>query len=184
MNFLNLRKNAKIPLAGIGETDEVPVKLALEVGKPRPDRFCRGCAVCVIGVIVQLFLIRGNAKETSARQVYMSYSEATLKYPELSQPNLDKIKTDPVEYVRYKNYVSHMLFAFDEILTSTIRQSGETVSTKTSSTTCATSARAPRRNTTKCIFRKCANFWGMQGSGARPWRRSDERARLSYRPHD
>ena len=74
-------------------------------------------ALCaVIGVIVQLYLIRGNAKETSARQVYMSYSEATLKYPELSQPNLDKIKADPVEYVRYKNYVSHMLFAFDEIL--------------------------------------------------------------------
>jgi hypothetical protein len=46
----------------------------------------------------------------------MSYSEATLKYPELSQPNLDKIKADPVEYVRYKNYVSHMLFAFDKIL--------------------------------------------------------------------
>ena len=74
-------------------------------------------ALCaVIGVIFQLYLIRGNAKETSARQVYMSYSEATLKYPELSQPNFDNIKADPVEYVRYKNYVSRMLFAFDEIL--------------------------------------------------------------------
>jgi hypothetical protein len=74
-------------------------------------------ALCaVIGVIVQLYLICGNAKDTSARQVYMSCSEATLKYRGLSQPNLDKIKADPVEYVRYKNYVSHMLFAFDEIL--------------------------------------------------------------------
>lgn len=64
-------------------------------------------ALCaVIGVIFQLYLIRGNAKETSARQVYMSYSEATLKYPELSQPNFDNIKADPVEYVRYKNYVA------------------------------------------------------------------------------
>jgi len=52
-------------------------------------------------VIVQLSLIQGNAKAASARQVYMSYSEATLKHPELSQPNLDKIKADPVEYVRY-----------------------------------------------------------------------------------
>jgi hypothetical protein len=74
-------------------------------------------ALCaVVGVIVQLYLIRTNAKEASARQVYMSYSEATLKYPELSQPNLEKIKSDPVEYVRYKNFVGQMLFAYDEIL--------------------------------------------------------------------
>jgi hypothetical protein len=72
-------------------------------------------------VIVQLSLIQGNAKAASARQVYMSYSEATLKHPERSQPNLDKIKADPVEYVRYKNYVSHMLFAFDEILSNAAR---------------------------------------------------------------
>ena len=51
----------------------------------------------------------------------MSYSEATLKHPELSQPNSDKIKADPVEYVRYKNYVSHMLFASDEILSNAAR---------------------------------------------------------------
>jgi hypothetical protein len=64
-------------------------------------------ALCaVVGVIFQLSFIRGNAKEASVRQVYMSYSEATLKYPELSQPNYEKIKADPVEYVRYKNYVS------------------------------------------------------------------------------
>ena len=45
VNFLNLRKNAKIPLAGIGETDEIPVKLVLEVGKRRPDRFSGGVPV-------------------------------------------------------------------------------------------------------------------------------------------
>src|SRR5262245_29543200 len=32
VNFLNLRKNANIPLAHLGETDEIPVKLTLEVG--------------------------------------------------------------------------------------------------------------------------------------------------------
>src|SRR5215475_3051908 len=31
--------------AGIGETDEIPVKLALEVGKRRPDRFSGGVSV-------------------------------------------------------------------------------------------------------------------------------------------
>jgi len=45
VNFLNLRKNAKRPLAGIGETDEIPANLALEVGKRRPDRFSGGVSV-------------------------------------------------------------------------------------------------------------------------------------------
>ena len=51
VNFLNLRKNAKIPLAGIGETDEIPVKLVLEVGKRRPDRFSGG--VLVIARVIE-----------------------------------------------------------------------------------------------------------------------------------
>ena len=54
MNFLNLRKNAKRPLAGIGETDEIPVNLALEVGKRRrPDRFRGG--VSVIARVIEDF---------------------------------------------------------------------------------------------------------------------------------
>ena len=130
-------------------------------------------ALCaVIGVIVQLYLIRGNAKETSARQVYMSYSEATLKYPELSQPNLDKIKTDP-GYVRYKNYVSHMLFAFDEILsvydTPEWRNSFNEDLKYHMRYICESTT--PEYD--KMYFPKCANFSGMLGSGARPWRRSD-----------
>jgi hypothetical protein len=44
VNFLNLRKNTKIPLADIGKADEIPVKLILEVEKPRPDRFRGGRA--------------------------------------------------------------------------------------------------------------------------------------------
>ena len=45
VNFLNLRNNTKIPLADIGETDEIPVKLILEVGKAHPDRFRDGRAL-------------------------------------------------------------------------------------------------------------------------------------------
>jgi hypothetical protein len=40
VNFLNLRKNAKIPLADIGETDEIAVKQALEV-ETSPRSFLR-----------------------------------------------------------------------------------------------------------------------------------------------
>ena len=86
------------------------------MGKRRPDRIRRCRALCGDRRDFSALSHPGNANETSERQVYMSYSEATLKYPELSQPIFDKIKADPVEYVRYKNYVSHMLFAFDEIL--------------------------------------------------------------------
>lgn len=69
-------------------------------------------------VIFQARLIRDNATRANARQVYMSYSEAMLRYPQFSEPDLQKIKTNPIEYVRYKNFVAHMLFAYDEILTT------------------------------------------------------------------
>jgi hypothetical protein len=46
----------------------------------------------------------------------MSYSESVLKYPEFTEPDLARIKQDPVKYVQYKSFVSHMLFAYDEIL--------------------------------------------------------------------
>jgi hypothetical protein len=41
VNFLNLRKNTKIPLADIGKADEIPVKLILEVGETSSGSFPR-----------------------------------------------------------------------------------------------------------------------------------------------
>jgi hypothetical protein len=69
-----------------------------------------------MGVAWQAYAIRQNFSESAARQVYMSYSESILKYPEFTEPDLSQLKKDPVKYVQYKNYVSHMLFAYDEIL--------------------------------------------------------------------
>jgi hypothetical protein len=73
-------------------------------------------ALCaVIGVIVQLYLIRNNARETSARQVYMSYSEATLKYPNCHSRTSTRSK--PIRWNTFATRTtSAMLFAFDEIL--------------------------------------------------------------------
>ena len=68
-----------------------------------------------IGVGIQVNFIRSNAKESAARQVYMSYSEAALRYPEFVEPDLQQIKAIPKEYVRYKSFVARMLFAYDEI---------------------------------------------------------------------
>lgn len=73
--------------------------------------------VAILGVAWQAYAIRQNFRESAARQVYMSYSESVLKYPEFAEPDLAQIKKDPVKYVQYKSFVSHMLFAYDEILT-------------------------------------------------------------------
>ena len=73
-------------------------------------------AVAIIGVGMQVRTIKQNFSEASARQVYMSYSESLLKYPEFTEPDLTEIKKDRVKYVQYKNFVAHMLFAYDEIL--------------------------------------------------------------------
>jgi len=79
---------------------------------------CLGFALSIgvfATVIYQVILIKNNAQNAAARQVYMSYSEAGLKYPEFVEPDLAKLKGDPEKYVQYKSYIYHMLFAYDEI---------------------------------------------------------------------
>ncbi|MGJ4946057.1 hypothetical protein ACQR1W_36225 [Bradyrhizobium sp. HKCCYLS1011] len=76
-------------------------------------------AVGVLGfaaVSFQINLIRQNTRETTARQVYMSYSESALRNPELVEPDMKALRADRLQFVRYKNFVAHMLFAYDEIL--------------------------------------------------------------------
>jgi hypothetical protein len=72
--------------------------------------------IAVVGVGWQAYAIRQNFNESSARQVYMSYSESILKYPEFTEPDLSELRKDRVKYVQYRNFVAHMLFAYDEIL--------------------------------------------------------------------
>jgi hypothetical protein len=66
-------------------------------------------------VAVQVNQLRANAREAAARQVYMSYSEARLRHPDLTEPDMAEIRADRVKYVLYRNFVAHMLFAYDEI---------------------------------------------------------------------
>lgn len=73
-------------------------------------------AAALVFVAYQVWSIRTNARIATARQVYMSYSESLLRYPNLVEPDLQKLRADPDEWVRYKNFVAHMLFAYDEIL--------------------------------------------------------------------
>lgn len=67
-------------------------------------------------VAMQVNLIRTNAREAAARQVYMSYSESALRYPNFVEPDVDRLHAgNPEEWIRYKSFVAHMLFAYDEI---------------------------------------------------------------------
>jgi hypothetical protein len=72
--------------------------------------------IAIAGVAWQAYAIRQNFRESAARQVYMSYSESILKYPEFTEPDFPELKKDPLKYVQYKSFVAHMLFAYDEIL--------------------------------------------------------------------
>jgi hypothetical protein len=71
----------------------------------------------LVGIYVQVHLARVNALRASARQVYLSYSQATLQHPQLARPNYAQLKSkpDPTDLVRYQIYVANMLTAYDEI---------------------------------------------------------------------
>jgi hypothetical protein len=73
--------------------------------------------VALLGVMLQLYYSDRHAQETAARQVYMSYSEASLRYPKFTWPDYEKMKDAPdqQEFNQYKSFVIHMLFAYDEI---------------------------------------------------------------------
>jgi hypothetical protein len=73
-------------------------------------------AIFGFGVVaLQVNQLRTNAREAAARQVYMSYSEAQLRHPDLAEPDMTALRGDRVKFVLYKNFVAHMLFAYDEI---------------------------------------------------------------------
>jgi hypothetical protein len=90
-------------------------------GKKRPQSNWAQIISAVVGIFgfavvaVQVNLLRSNAREAAARQVYMSYSEAQLRHPDLTEPDITALRADRVKFVLYKNFVAHMLFAYDEI---------------------------------------------------------------------
>jgi hypothetical protein len=70
-----------------------------------------------ITVIYQVTLLKNNAAVASARQVFMEYSKAGLKYPMFAYPDYDKLKAgDATEFNRYKLFIALMLWAYDEML--------------------------------------------------------------------
>jgi hypothetical protein len=59
--------------------------------------------------------LKESELRTAARQIYMSYSDASIRYPEFAKPDYAKIVV-PLEQIRYGFFVAHMLYAYDEML--------------------------------------------------------------------
>jgi hypothetical protein len=57
-----------------------------------------------------------RAELADARRNYASYSDAILRYPYLSVPDYDFLMRNHNEWLRYQNFVAHMLYAYDDIL--------------------------------------------------------------------
>jgi hypothetical protein len=72
------------------------------------------CAA-LIGFFIQVNSIRSNAREANARQLYGSYMEAGLKYPEFLKPDYGAIKADATKLAQYRWFVAYFLFAYDEV---------------------------------------------------------------------
>jgi hypothetical protein len=75
-----------------------------------------GATAALLGILAQANIIRNNAEKANARQVYMAYHDASLRYPEFVEPEYEEIKKEKLKFVQYKTYISHMLFAYEEVL--------------------------------------------------------------------
>jgi hypothetical protein len=86
------------------------------------------CAAVVglVGFSIVIMQIQENRNRTQqesyraeladARRSYMAYTDSTLKYPELTDPDYDALLRNHNDYVRYQNFFLHMLYAYDEML--------------------------------------------------------------------
>jgi hypothetical protein len=57
-----------------------------------------------------------RAELADARRLYVSYSASALDHPELAEPDYESLLRDHLKYVRYKTFVAHMLWAYDDML--------------------------------------------------------------------
>jgi hypothetical protein len=79
-----------------------------------------GAIGALIFIAYQVSEFEANNRKANARQVYLAYAEAGLRYPEFLRPaNYAAIKRDPVKFEQYKAYVAQMIFAYDEMITVT-----------------------------------------------------------------
>jgi len=82
--------------------------------------------VAIVGFTIVIRQMEDSRKKTAdeayraeladARKIYVSYSEASLRYPQLTAPDFEILMHNHNEYLRYQSFVSHMVYAYDDIL--------------------------------------------------------------------
>lgn len=75
-----------------------------------------GSLGALLFVAWQVSQIEVNSRKAYARQVYLAYSDAGMKYPEFLRPNYAAIRQDDVKFEQYKWYVTQMILAYDEMI--------------------------------------------------------------------
>jgi hypothetical protein len=77
-------------------------------------------AVALLGFVAILFQIndiRASSRASSARQVFLGYTDLAFKNPKFSAPDYEAIKTGSREgQVQYESFVSYFLYACEEAM--------------------------------------------------------------------
>jgi len=77
-------------------------------------------AVALLGFVAILFQIneiRASSRASSARQVFLGYTDLAFKNPKFAMPDYDVIKTGGrEEQVQYESFVSYFLYACEEAM--------------------------------------------------------------------
>jgi hypothetical protein len=113
---------------------DAPVPVAAPPPPPPPPWYSRwgnaaqiaSAVIAFIGFAGLIYQVSENQKKTTqesyraeladARRNYATYSESILRYPYLSHPDYDFLVSHRDEWWRYQSFVSHMLYAYDDIL--------------------------------------------------------------------
>ena len=70
-----------------------------------------------VAILFQINEIRAGNRASSARQVFLGYTDLAFKNPKFAQPEYDSIKTGSRdERVQYENFVSYFLYACEETI--------------------------------------------------------------------
>jgi hypothetical protein len=70
-----------------------------------------------VAILIQINEIRTNSRGSSARQVFLGYTELAFQNPKFSQPDYAAIKAGSrEERVQYESFVSYFLYACEETI--------------------------------------------------------------------
>ncbi len=70
-----------------------------------------------VAILFQINEIRASSRASSARQVFLGYTDLAFKNPKFSAPDYDAIKAgDREAKVQYESFVSYFLYACEEAM--------------------------------------------------------------------